>query len=189
MQAAASAECRACGHLNRAGARFCATCGEPLAEFLSCPHCGASNPGAQKFCDRCDTPLMERVAVPGPDPRSYTPDHLAEKIHTARTLLTAAVAWLPVLGGGSTEAVGGHHQRLRVPQGFLGVFPAPATFGDKDATKVANIGIRTMRIGMNWSSVQPRPGLPARGRRAADLRRAALTRRRLLAPDRGRALG
>jgi len=84
MQAAASAECQACGHLNRAGARFCATCGEPLAEFVSCPHCGASNPGAQKFCDRCGTPLIERVAVPGPDPRSYTPDHLAEKIHTAK---------------------------------------------------------------------------------------------------------
>ena len=84
MQAAATAECQACGHLNRAGARFCATCGEPLAEFVSCPHCGASNPGAQKFCDRCGTPLMERVAVPGPDPRCYTPDHLAEKIHTAK---------------------------------------------------------------------------------------------------------
>src|SRR5215212_8276562 len=84
MHTAASAECQACGHLNRAGALFCASCGESLAELISCPHCGASNTGAQNFCDRCGKPLREGAAVPGSDPRSYTPDHLVDKIRTAK---------------------------------------------------------------------------------------------------------
>jgi polysaccharide biosynthesis protein PslG len=76
----------------------------------------------------------------------------------AVTLLAAGVAWLLVLGAGSTEAARGHHQRLRVPPSFLGVIAGPTPFDSKDAAKVAGVGVRTMRIGLNWSLVQPRSG-------------------------------
>jgi class 3 adenylate cyclase/tetratricopeptide (TPR) repeat protein len=77
-------QCPACGHLSREGARFCANCAAPLPQEIACPRCGASNPAGQNFCDRCGNQLVERREAPAPDPRSYTPDHLAEKIRTAR---------------------------------------------------------------------------------------------------------
>src|SRR6266542_1366999 len=45
-------------------------------------------PPAIKFCGECGKPLSE-AAKPGPppDPRSYTPKHLAEKILTSRSAL------------------------------------------------------------------------------------------------------
>jgi class 3 adenylate cyclase/tetratricopeptide (TPR) repeat protein len=80
-------QCPACGHLSREGARFCANCAEPLRQEVPCPSCGASNLPGQNFCDRCGTRLEERRPIPAPDPRSYTPDHLAEKIRTAKANL------------------------------------------------------------------------------------------------------
>src|ERR671924_712319 len=77
-------QCPACGHLSREGARFCANCAEPLPQEVACPRCGASNPSDQNFCDRCGNLLVEHRKAPAPDPRSYTPDHLAEKIRAAR---------------------------------------------------------------------------------------------------------
>jgi len=70
-------------------------------------------------------------------------------------LLAAALIWVVALGAPSTQAARGHHQRLHVPQGFLGVLFAPNVFDDRDAGKVADTGIRTMRIGLTWSRVQP----------------------------------
>ena len=53
-------DCVSCGRTNRAGARFCSGCGEPLAP--RCPACGAeSEPGAQ-FCDGCGAPLAAHPA-------------------------------------------------------------------------------------------------------------------------------
>ena len=80
-------QCPACGHLSREGARFCANCAEPLRDQVPCPSCGASNLPGQNFCDRCGARLEERRPIPAPDPRSYTPDHLAEKIRTAKANL------------------------------------------------------------------------------------------------------
>jgi polysaccharide biosynthesis protein PslG len=76
----------------------------------------------------------------------------------AATLLGAALILLVVFGAGSTQAAHGHHQRLRVPQGFLGLIAGPTPFDARDAAKAARTGVRTMRIGLNWSSAQPRPG-------------------------------
>jgi class 3 adenylate cyclase/tetratricopeptide (TPR) repeat protein len=77
-------QCPACGHLSREGARFCANCGEPLSQEVACPRCGASNLRGQNFCDHCGNLLVEEREAPAPDPRSCTPDHLAEKIRTAK---------------------------------------------------------------------------------------------------------
>jgi class 3 adenylate cyclase len=77
-------KCPSCGCENREGAKFCGECAAPLAAALACPSCGTANPKGRKFCDSCGQPLAEPSA---PDPRSYTPKHLAEKILTSRAAL------------------------------------------------------------------------------------------------------
>ena len=48
--------CTSCGRANRPGARFCGSCGKPLAP--RCPACGTEcEPGAQ-FCDACGASLV-----------------------------------------------------------------------------------------------------------------------------------
>lgn len=86
--------CPKCQHENRPTARFCGNCASSLIEDISCPSCGESNPPDQKFCDACAAPL----ANPAPpeatdkiadseDPRSYTPQHLADRILTSKSAL------------------------------------------------------------------------------------------------------
>src|SRR5215468_5145679 len=77
----------ACGNENREGAKFWRGCG---ASFLSaCPKCGATLSPEDHFCDSCGYRLGQQTPVPvePPDPRSYTPKHLAEKILTSRSAL------------------------------------------------------------------------------------------------------
>src|SRR5215475_267715 len=71
--------CLACGFENASGVKFCGECGAPLK--LKCASCGFENASGIKFCAECGKPLSE-AAKPGPtpDPRSYTPKHLAERI-------------------------------------------------------------------------------------------------------------
>src|SRR3989441_841888 len=48
--------CTSCGRANRPGARFCGSCGKPLAP--RCPACGTEcEPGTQ-FCDACGASLV-----------------------------------------------------------------------------------------------------------------------------------
>src|SRR5581483_2279596 len=41
--------CPACGHLNRADAKFCLTCGAAFVRV--CPACGKQLPAEARFCD------------------------------------------------------------------------------------------------------------------------------------------
>jgi class 3 adenylate cyclase/tetratricopeptide (TPR) repeat protein len=80
--------CTSCGFENPADGSFCGECAAPLANTLSCPSCGKANPAKQKFCNGCGGPLRkstERSAPP--DPRAYTPKHLAEKILQSKSAL------------------------------------------------------------------------------------------------------
>src|SRR3990172_6431151 len=78
--------CPLCGQENREGASFCGECAAPLVESITCAGCGTSNPITRKFCDSCGQSLAQsQEYVATPDPRSYTPDHLAEKILAARS--------------------------------------------------------------------------------------------------------
>jgi class 3 adenylate cyclase len=77
-------KCPSCGSENREGAKFCGDCAAPLAVALACRSCGTANPKGRKFCDSCGQPLAEPTA---PDPRSYTPKHIAEKILSSRSAL------------------------------------------------------------------------------------------------------
>jgi class 3 adenylate cyclase/predicted ATPase len=79
--------CPACGNENREGAKFCRGCG---ASFQSaCPKCGANLSPEDRFCDSCGYRFGQQTPAPvePPDPRSYTPKHLAEKILTSRSAL------------------------------------------------------------------------------------------------------
>src|SRR5262245_53267124 len=79
-------QCSSCGSENRDGRKFCAECGATLS--LACPGCGASNQPGERFCGECGKPLgAASKELTQPDPRSYTPKHLAEKILTSRSAL------------------------------------------------------------------------------------------------------
>src|SRR5262245_12772482 len=78
--------CPACGFENASGIKFCGECGASLK--VRCASCGFENAAAIKFCGECGKPLSEIAKpAPPPDPRSYTPKHLAEKILTSRSAL------------------------------------------------------------------------------------------------------
>ncbi|MGN6431374.1 MAG: AAA family ATPase [Gaiellaceae bacterium] len=47
--------CRSCGTENRAGRKFCAECGAPLA--VACPACRAPNEPGERFCGECGARL------------------------------------------------------------------------------------------------------------------------------------
>jgi hypothetical protein len=78
--------CPACGFENASGIKFCGECGASLK--LKCASCGFENTPKIKFCGECGKPLSEASKpAPAPDPRSYTPKHLAEKILKSRSAL------------------------------------------------------------------------------------------------------
>jgi hypothetical protein len=78
--------CPSCGFENASGIKFCGECGASLK--LKCASCGFENAPAIKFCGECGKPLSEASkSAPSPDPRSYTPKHLADKILTSRSAL------------------------------------------------------------------------------------------------------
>src|SRR6059036_682778 len=85
MPSAPSVACAACGHENPPGAKFCPECAAPLARL--CAACGAEPPPTAKFCPECAAPLAAKPQAAAPDPRTYTPQHLAEKILTSRAAL------------------------------------------------------------------------------------------------------
>src|SRR5205823_300082 len=71
---------------NASGIKFCGECGAPLK--LKCSSCGFENAPWIKFCGDCGQRLGEPPKPSAaPDPRSYTPKHLAEKILQSKSAL------------------------------------------------------------------------------------------------------
>jgi adenylate cyclase len=90
--------CPRCAHENRSDARFCGGCGAGLVAEHACGACGRSNSPGQKFCDGCGRPLgAAPEGAPKPDPRAYTPNHLAEKILATRAALAGERKQVTVL--------------------------------------------------------------------------------------------
>jgi hypothetical protein len=56
--------CATCGTENRAGRKFCSSCGSPLA--LICGSCGAANEPSDRFCGECGAELGGSTAPVGP---------------------------------------------------------------------------------------------------------------------------
>ncbi|MGH7820729.1 MAG: zinc ribbon domain-containing protein, partial [Candidatus Binatia bacterium] len=76
--------CPSCAFDNSTGIKFCGNCGAPLK--LHCTGCGFENAAAVKFCGECGKPLVVGAGA-APDPRSYTPKHLVERILSSRSAL------------------------------------------------------------------------------------------------------
>jgi class 3 adenylate cyclase/tetratricopeptide (TPR) repeat protein len=79
--------CRLCQHDNRTDARYCGGCGQFL--LLKCPACGNDNAPDNRFCDGCGGSLSagSPPTAARPEPRVYTPPHLAQKILTSHAAL------------------------------------------------------------------------------------------------------
>jgi predicted ATPase/class 3 adenylate cyclase len=85
--------CPRCQHENREGARYCEACGSPLAR--SCPSCGNLGRPSATFCDHCGALLTGQPATAKPPSmtphsqatKSYTPQHLVEKILHSKAAL------------------------------------------------------------------------------------------------------
>ncbi len=87
--------CPTCGHGNRSQARFCEACGKGLES--RCVACGNELRAGARFCDACGAAVTDATAPPEParpvatptrrDPRIHTPQHLAERILSARGAL------------------------------------------------------------------------------------------------------
>src|SRR5215472_6602197 len=79
-------KCPKCQHENSAKAKFCEECAAPLAR--ACDNCGSQVTSAAKYCPQCGHPLSPVRDDPRfASPKSYTPQHLADKILTSRTVL------------------------------------------------------------------------------------------------------
>lgn len=74
--------CPSCGQQNPEPNRFCGACGTGLPRV--CTACHHSNPSDHRFCgvcgERLDASSPEASESPSPDPRTYTPGHLAKRI-------------------------------------------------------------------------------------------------------------
>ena len=85
-------QCASCRAENRDEARFCRSCGDPLA--FSCEGCGAELLPDSRFCDACGAEVgkVRRQTTPSDtaserSPLQYTPAHLASKILTSKSAM------------------------------------------------------------------------------------------------------
>lgn len=74
--------CEGCGRDNPHDARFCAGCGRALSV---CPSCSAPVPRLADYCSQCGAKVKHHDTRSEPSPRSYTPQHLVDKILGARS--------------------------------------------------------------------------------------------------------
>jgi class 3 adenylate cyclase/tetratricopeptide (TPR) repeat protein len=89
-------KCPKCQHENAPGAKFCEECAAPLAR--ACANCGSEVSSTAKFCSQCGRPLQPVADTTRfASPKSYTPQHLAEKILTSRAALEGERKQITVL--------------------------------------------------------------------------------------------
>ncbi len=89
-------KCQSCGHENPADAVSCASCATPLTR--ACANCGSEVAVKAKFCSQCGQALKPIADYPlFSSPRSYTPQHLVDKILTVKTTLEGERKQITVL--------------------------------------------------------------------------------------------
>jgi len=79
--------CAQCGTENRAGRKFCASCGHALA--VGCPSCGAPNETGERFCGECGAALPGASAPPAVPARPAGAPTSAPAIPTAERRLVS----------------------------------------------------------------------------------------------------
>ena len=77
--------CPRCRAENRAGVRFCETCGGRIA--ATCATCGSELVADKRFCGSCGSRVATTPAARSASPQAYTPAHLAERLLISRTSL------------------------------------------------------------------------------------------------------
>ena len=84
--------CTSCNASLPAGAKFCPSCGQPVAAH--CTACGAVLIASARFCAECGAAASSPAGAPiralktaERAPASYTPKHLADKILQSRSAL------------------------------------------------------------------------------------------------------
>jgi class 3 adenylate cyclase/tetratricopeptide (TPR) repeat protein len=78
--------CPKCQHENTLEVKFCEECAAPLPR--ACGNCGSQVSSTAKFCSQCGhslQPIADNTRFASP--RSYTPQHLADRILTSRATL------------------------------------------------------------------------------------------------------
>ncbi|MEE8518605.1 MAG: adenylate/guanylate cyclase domain-containing protein, partial [Dehalococcoidia bacterium] len=79
--------CPKCSTTNPEGAKFCMSCGNPLA--LACANCGADLPAEAQFCFVCGQKVGAPVTAPAESAQQrisqYIPTELLAKLESART--------------------------------------------------------------------------------------------------------
>src|SRR5205823_4438304 len=90
----------------------------------ACPTCQAVLSSSARFCDACGQRLEPTPGPAGPDPRSYTPDHLAEKILRDRTAMegerrTVTVLFADAVGSTPIAERLGEEEMYSLMQGAL----------------------------------------------------------------------
>jgi class 3 adenylate cyclase/tetratricopeptide (TPR) repeat protein len=89
-------KCPRCQHENAVTARFCEECAALLAG--TCANCGSQVSSSAKFCPQCGRPLTPVADNPRfASPKSYTPQHIADKILTSKTALEGERKQITVL--------------------------------------------------------------------------------------------
>ena len=83
-------QCPQCHKENKAGRKFCSTCGSTLP--LSCSSCGFDNEPDDQFCGGCGKAVAPSSPPPAISPQStnpkhWTPHHLAERILAEQTAI------------------------------------------------------------------------------------------------------
>jgi class 3 adenylate cyclase/tetratricopeptide (TPR) repeat protein len=79
-------KCPKCQHENVEEGKFCEECAAPLGR--ACANCGTQMSSTAKFCSECGHPLPPVADITRfASPRSYTPQHLADRILTSRAAL------------------------------------------------------------------------------------------------------
>src|SRR5438094_596419 len=78
-------KCRHCTAENLADALFCDACGKGIE--TTCASCGTTNRPTARFCRQCGVEMRADARPLAPEPTTYTPRHLAEKILTSRAVL------------------------------------------------------------------------------------------------------
>ncbi|MGB6066912.1 MAG: zinc ribbon domain-containing protein [Desulfomonilaceae bacterium] len=132
-------KCPKCHAENRETRKFCAKCakcGEKL--LILCPQCASENLPDEQFCGECGHDLRkpkETRSLDFQQPRSYTPEHLADKILNTRSSIegerkTVTIMFADVTGSTEPEQIEAAEQEILQGISLLEELKLPCFSGD-----------------------------------------------------------
>jgi class 3 adenylate cyclase/tetratricopeptide (TPR) repeat protein len=167
--------CSKCGRDNRAGRKFCTSCGTPLA--AACPNCGALIQPDESFCGECGIALGNAAQAADADTEPIAASAGGERRHltvlfcdlVGSTEIAAQLdpeEWRETVAGyhrAAAEAVtryGGHVAKY-LGDGVMAFFGYPEAH-DNDAERAARAGLAMLDAISKLGGQTGRPKLAAR---------------------------